>query len=132
MMATGESGKSEPVLTSCAAENPSCEPAAQRVSSHPACDGNPDAGPARPGGVLNHFARSRMLMIGWGLLGLLAVARWLEPAASGMGTHQQLGLPACTTVTLFNVRCPSCGMTTSWALSILYSRFILFNFHKYI
>jgi hypothetical protein len=45
---------------------------------------------------------------------LLAVAARLEPDANGYGTHQQLGLPPCTFVTLFGGRCPSCGMTTSW------------------
>jgi hypothetical protein len=32
-----------------------------------------------------------------------------------MGTHQQLGLPPCTSVQWFGIRCPSCGMTTSWS-----------------
>jgi hypothetical protein len=32
-----------------------------------------------------------------------------------MGTHEQLGLPPCTLVQWLGVRCPSCGMTTSWA-----------------
>ena len=34
-----------------------------------------------------------------------------------MGTHQQLGLPPCSSIALFGVRCPACGMTTSWALA---------------
>lgn len=45
----------------------------------------------------------------------LATAVWLEPDARGLGTHQQLGFPPCTFVTLFGRRCPSCGMTTAWA-----------------
>ncbi|HEX5104544.1 MAG TPA: DUF2752 domain-containing protein [Pirellulaceae bacterium] len=32
-----------------------------------------------------------------------------------MGTHKQLGLPDCTIVQWFGMRCPSCGMTTSWS-----------------
>ncbi len=48
-------------------------------------------------------------------LGLLVVAGRLEPSPSGLGTHQQLGLPPCTMLVMFGVRCPSCGMTTSWA-----------------
>lgn len=52
-----------------------------------------------------------------GVLALLITARCLEPSATGIGTHQQLGLPPCTSVVLFGVRCPSCGMTTSWALA---------------
>lgn len=43
------------------------------------------------------------------------VARRLEPSPLGMGTHQQLGLPPCTFRLVVGKRCPSCGMTTSWA-----------------
>ncbi|WP_146118503.1 DUF2752 domain-containing protein [Blastopirellula marina] len=46
---------------------------------------------------------------------LLATAAWLTPSVRGMGTHQQLGLPPCTLVQLTGMRCPSCGMTTSWS-----------------
>ncbi len=49
------------------------------------------------------------------LAGLLVTAWRLHPASEGMGTHQQLGLPPCTAVVLWGVRCPACGMTTSWA-----------------
>jgi hypothetical protein len=35
-----------------------------------------------------------------------------------MGTHEQLGLPPCNFKTLAGVPCPSCGMTTSFALLI--------------
>jgi hypothetical protein len=49
------------------------------------------------------------------LTGLLSVAAWLEPATSGMGTHQKLGLPPCTMNYVLGIRCPGCGMTTSWA-----------------
>ena len=56
--------------------------------------------------------------MGSGLLGLLAVALWLEPDPRGFGTHQQLGLPPCTFSTIFGFRCPSCGMTTSWSHTV--------------
>ena len=56
------------------------------------------------------------LLAGCGVLGILVTARCLVPDASGMGTHQQLGLPPCTSVVLFNAPCPACGMTTSWSL----------------
>jgi hypothetical protein len=45
----------------------------------------------------------------------LGTARCLEPNSSGLGTHQQLGLPPCSMQLLFGIRCPGCGMTTSWA-----------------
>lgn len=49
------------------------------------------------------------------LIGLFALARYLEPSGQGLGTHQQLGLPPCSFRVMFGIRCPSCGMTTSWA-----------------
>ena len=51
------------------------------------------------------------------MLAVLIVARNLSPDSNGFGTHQQLGLPPCTSVALFGVKCPSCGMTTSWSLA---------------
>jgi Protein of unknown function (DUF2752) len=60
----------------------------------------------------------RMLALGSGVcvLGMLIVASLLQPDASGYGTHQQLGLPPCTSVVILGMRCPACGMTTSWSL----------------
>jgi hypothetical protein len=46
---------------------------------------------------------------------LLVIAAWLKPSPNGYGTHQQLGLPGCSMMVLFGIRCPGCGMTTSWA-----------------
>ena len=56
-----------------------------------------------------------LFVCGAGIVTLLAMAATLEPDARGYGTHQQLGLPPCTIVELFGVRCPSCGMTTAWS-----------------
>ncbi len=39
----------------------------------------------------------------------------LEPDPRGFGTHQRLGLPPCTFRALFDIPCPSCGMTTSFS-----------------
>ncbi len=46
---------------------------------------------------------------------LLITAANLQPEPRGLGTHQQLGLPPCTMRVLAGIRCPSCGMTTSWS-----------------
>ena len=64
---------------------------------------------------LTRRQRGLYAMIGVGLLGLLLLAAVLRPSESGFGTHRQLGLPPCTFLMVFGVRCPSCGMTTSWA-----------------
>ncbi len=48
-------------------------------------------------------------------LTLLLVADRLSPDASGMGTHRQLGLPACGWVAGFGIPCATCGMTTAFA-----------------
>ena len=44
---------------------------------------------------------------------VLVVAALLTPRASGQGTHQQLGLPACSFLVQTGYPCPSCGLTTS-------------------
>jgi hypothetical protein len=59
--------------------------------------------------------RLAMIAAGSVLIALLVTAWRLTPSPKGMGTHRQLGLPRCTFVELFDTRCPSCGMTTSWS-----------------
>ena len=39
----------------------------------------------------------------------------LEPDPRGFGTHEQLGLPACSFRAWAGVLCPTCGMTTSFS-----------------
>jgi hypothetical protein len=56
---------------------------------------------------------SQLLWFGtW--LGVTGVAAFLHPDSHGHGTHQQLGLPPCPSVMLFDRPCPGCGLTTSW------------------
>ena len=46
------------------------------------------------------------------------IGAFLTPDKSGHGTHQQLGLPPCPSVLLFDRPCPGCGLTTSWTAFI--------------
>ena len=51
-------------------------------------------------------------------IGTTAIGAFLHPSAAGHGTHEQLGLPACPSVLLFDRPCPGCGLTTSWTATI--------------
>lgn len=73
------------------------------------------AGTSMDWGALRWYERTVAIVVGAILLALLIVAARLEPNPTGLGTHQQLGLPACTARQWWGVRCPSCGMTTSWS-----------------
>ena len=64
---------------------------------------------------LGWLHRAALLLAAIGASGLLLTASQLTPRSDGLGTHQQLGLPPCTSRVLWGVRCPACGMTTSWA-----------------
>src|SRR5271165_5019583 len=46
----------------------------------------------------------------------------LRPSADGHGTHQQLGMPPCPCVLIFNRPCPGCGLTTSFT-ALLHGHF---------
>ena len=47
---------------------------------------------------------------------MLGLAVWLRPDPSGLGTHTELHLPPCGFYVVFHKPCPSCGMTTAFAL----------------
>ena len=51
----------------------------------------------------------------FGCLALLVVAGALRAAPEGLGTHTQLGLPACGWHERYGVPCGTCGMTTSFS-----------------
>lgn len=56
-----------------------------------------------------------MVVSAIGLATVILVARTLRPDPRGFGTHTQLGLAPCTFATITGRRCPTCGMTTSFA-----------------
>lgn len=58
------------------------------------------------------------LVVTWLWLAITVVGIFLRPDSSGHGTHQQLGLPPCPSVLLFDKPCPGCGLTTSWTATI--------------
>jgi Protein of unknown function (DUF2752) len=69
------------------------------------------------------WVRGGLVLIA-GLLGLVFfVATQVRPYADDgtplrMASHQTLGLPPCNFQRMFNLPCPSCGMTTSFALLV--------------
>lgn len=67
--------------------------------------------------------RGMLIVIGLGLAVVFGIAVWLNPYdADGqpktMATHTQLGVPTCNFLTWAGKPCPSCGMTTSFALLV--------------
>ena len=61
------------------------------------------------------LARATAGLVLVGCVSLFAVAARLDPAAGGIGTHEQLGLPPCGMAMIWGLPCPTCGMTTAFA-----------------
>lgn len=71
----------------------------------------------RPAPTLAGFgARIVAGLIAAACLALLGTAASLTPSPAGHGTHLALGLPACGWVISYGRPCPTCGMTTAFAL----------------
>lgn len=66
-------------------------------------------------GLPSWLFRLLALFVAAAPLTALTVASQLRPDTRGLGTHQQLGLPPCSMRMMWGMRCPGCGMTTSWA-----------------
>ncbi len=62
--------------------------------------------------LLRRLVPAVLLVLGLSVLGLAA---WLRPDPHGLGTHEELGLPACAFYLTTGYPCATCGMTTSFA-----------------
>ncbi len=72
----------------------------------------------RSAGKAHRAGRLQALGIAIAAISLLSVAFFLKPVNSGLGTHQQLGLPTCGWILAADLPCPTCGMTTSWSYTV--------------
>ena len=61
--------------------------------------------------------RAVCAVLALGALAVLAIAAWLQPDPSGIGTHRALGLAPCGWMVGMGLPCPTCGMTTAFALA---------------
>jgi hypothetical protein len=79
----------------------------------------PVAYPAR----MKRATRVALVLMAVTFTAIFAAAAWIRPYdADGnprrMATHTQLGMPECNMVAMTGKPCPSCGMTTSFALLV--------------
>ncbi len=80
----------------------------------------PVARPRKPA-PMKRAVRAALLAVAAALTGVFAAAAYIHPYdADGTpktsATHTQLGMPPCNFKLLTDKGCPSCGMTTSFAL----------------
>jgi hypothetical protein len=78
---------------------------------------------ARDAARRRRVVRASLIAVAVALAGVFAVAVRIDPYDEDgnprtMSTHTQLGLPPCNFATLTGKPCPSCGMTTSFALLV--------------
>jgi hypothetical protein len=87
----------------------------------PSTQSNTRPSAIRAGEPLAFWVRAVLVVMAIGLVVVFAIALRINPynedgSARRMGTHQQLHLPPCTFSEVTGIPCPSCGMTTSFAL----------------
>jgi len=77
----------------------------------------------RPPPRASKWVRTALVAVGLTIVAVFAVAFYANPynpdgSPRSMATHTTLGLPPCNFVELTGKPCPSCGMTTSFALLV--------------
>jgi hypothetical protein len=93
------------------------------MHAKPDLESIPVATLVKPAGT-TRLVRFLLIAMAIGLAGVFGVAAYLNPyqvdgTPKRMATHTQVGLPACNFVSMTGGQpCPSCGMTTSFALLI--------------
>jgi hypothetical protein len=79
--------------------------------------------PAAEAARIRRLVRATLIAVAVALTGVFAAAIRINPYDENgnprtMSSHTQLGLPPCNFVVLTGKPCPSCGMTTSFALLV--------------
>lgn len=69
---------------------------------------------ADQGAAVTRRRRLVSLAVGGPAWAVITLAALLTPNPDGVGTHRQLGLGACTILSLTGYPCPMCGMTTTF------------------
>ncbi|MBX3442928.1 MAG: DUF2752 domain-containing protein [Planctomyces sp.] len=73
------------------------------------------SGHVASGCPLSNWGRAAAAVTGLAFAALLAVAASIQPDVRGYGSHEQLGMSPCGFQVMFQMPCPSCGATTSFA-----------------
>lgn len=62
--------------------------------------------------------RLMALAVGVCCAALLTIAMIVAPSSQGLGTHEQLNLPTCGWITMMDLPCMTCGMTTAFSHAV--------------
>lgn len=83
------------------------------TAGSPAASASPESRWPRASGV----ERGLYAVLAVVLAAAIGLGMALAPAPGGMGTHTRLGLPPCGMLVITGRPCPTCGVTTSFALA---------------
>lgn len=60
---------------------------------------------------------------------VVVIASRLTPSSAGVGTHRELGLPPCPFYYFTGLKCPGCGLTTSFTCVVHFRWLDAFKAH---